>query len=206
MNDVKTKESQNPKIKYITIMDSVEWMEAEEKFHKYCTDNGYVGNAYVYSMSPHIKYNPYESVLKKRKDGVPYMEQRYVPILNLDLMMAERNEIWRNNRCPKDYPQILSKIGVSENIIRRIQDHERNWKRGFHLNGMIKFPDGVSARSFEAFCFDYYKEYKNDNYKTFFKSTEIFLLPDESVSLNDALEEYMKSQNDICVESLYFWC
>jgi len=204
MNDIKIKESQNPKIKYSTIFDSVEWMEAEEKYHRYCMDKGYSGNAYVYSISPHTRYNRYETIFKKTKKGL-LKETIEVDILPLDRIMAERNEIWRKGGMPKNYPQTFSKIGVSENIIRRINDHKKTWKRDFHLDGMIRFPDATSAKSFEAFCFDYYKEYKNDNHKAFFQSTEIFFLPTECASLNDALEEYMKSQNDIRVESLFFW-
>jgi len=205
MNNAKIQKPINQNIKYITIMDSVEWMEWEQDHNTYCKSNGYAGNAYVYSMSPHILRNPIQTFERKRF-GKIYKEKIKLNITNLDKISDEKNRIWRANRCPKNYPSIFSKIGFSENIAARIQSHKNTWKRGFHLNGMVKFPDAISAKSFEAFCFDFYKEYSNKDYKSFFQSNEVFLLPAECISMNDALQEYMKSQKNLNVESLYFWC
>ena len=206
-----TRQTENKNITHTGCFSASEWLEEQGEKHKYCKElekDGHLmdfsKDAYVYSISPVIRYQTTETTYKKRF-GKEIKETVNVEITALDKDFHFRNRIYLDKR-PKNYPQVLSKIGHSENINNRIKTHQRTWKRKCHLNGIIKFPDISSARSFENFCFDFYKKYKNDEFKYFFKSNEVYLLPVEQVYLNDALEQYMKSQKNLQVESIWFWC
>jgi hypothetical protein len=194
----------NRNIIYTHIDSASQWLQEKEEENKCYKHHAIVDNAYVYCISPKIRYSNQEVVHKKDASGKIKKIWLETPINYYDKFHHYRNNFFLHNDYPKNFPQLICKIGHSENISGRIKTHRTTLKRNLHIIGMIRFPDISSAKSFEYFCFDFYKKYKLNQFKSFFKSNEIYLMPVESLDLHDALTQYMKSQKNLEVEKLIF--